>query len=125
MNLLPVTAVLGFIWAEAKAVGPGIRSNENTPETFSITYYLKNNWGKLLWNALGTAIAYLMAPIVGVFLRYLISRLIEDQELIASISDYAFQPLVGVVIGLFGAKAIRALYDRGSKKLDGGSPPTP
>ena len=120
MNLLPIGAVLGFIWTEYRAVLPGIRSNEETPSKFSLGYYLSNNWAKVLFNALGTGIAYLVAPVIGALLRYLMGRLIGDPEVVASISDMALQPLVGIVIGLFGARAVRSLFDRGNKKLDDG-----
>lgn len=104
--LAAIAALLGFIGREIMAIVPGIRDDQNSPDKFSLSYYLSRPKNQLLiaLNACGSGILFLA--------RHEVMAL---SSLIPLLSDYLGDGtpiLLGGAIGFSGAHVLRFLFKR-------------
>lgn len=111
MNIILITAILGFLCYEWYIVDKAVRPQPGVH--FNALYYLKNNWFAIVGNLLGTALMYLAAPAVMMALHYLVKIKINDPQLVDMLSETILAPVTGGVIGLFGAMFVRYVQDKG------------
>lgn len=114
MNLMILTAVLGFVYVELRAVSAAMKRDR---VKFDFGYYLAANWVGLAMNAVGTVMVVLFSPAVMLYFRHKVAGFVPDLEVAAAFSDTILAPLVGALIGLFGARLIRWAMNKGNGKL--------
>jgi len=96
-----LAAVLGFVGREAMAIASGIKGNENSPDTFSLRYYLSRskNVALLVSNACGTGILLLA--------RHEVLGLAGSIPFVSQYLGSGTPVLVGGTIGFTGAHVLR------------------
>lgn len=109
-----LAAVLGFIGREAMSIAGGIKGNDDSPDSFSLRYYLgrSKNIALLISNACGTGILFLA--------RHEVLALAGSIPVVSQYLGSGTPVLIGGTIGFTGAHILRWA----TKKFGAEAPPS-